>query len=127
MSNIEDIINNKIKDFFSIIDNKIILIENRITKLENITNELLKVNNKDKEVNNIIINLEKKEMNIPKDITKKALIYKDYRTILYIFKYYYKNKLNQDNPYPIKIKSKRMFEYYNNQWINDNNEDFIDN
>ena len=128
MSDFEDIINNKIKNFFSIIDNKIILIENRVNKLENITNELLKHNNNIKiTTNSNIINLEKQEMNITNDVIKKALIYKDYRTVLYLFKYFYKNKLNQENAYPIKIKGKRMFEYYNNQWISDSNAHYIKN
>lgn len=127
MSNLEDIINNKIKNFFSIIDNKITLIENRVNKLENITNKLLECSNEIKDKNNKIVNLEKQEMNISKDIIKKSLIYKDYRTVLYLFKYFYKNKLNQENTYPIKMKSKRTFEYYNNQWINDNNAHYIKN
>ena len=46
-------------------------------------------------------------------------------TIINIFRYYYKNKLNSENPYPIKIKGKRSFEYYNNQWIVDNNAFYI--
>ena len=127
MSDLEDIINNKIKNFFSIIDDKIILIENRINKLENITHELLKRDKNVNDKNNKIVNLEKQEMNLPNDVIKKSLIYKDYRTILYIFKYFYKNKHNEDNTYPIKIKSKRMFEYYNNQWISDNNAHYIKN
>ena len=66
-------------------------------------------------------------MNIKYEDIKKALVYKDYRTILYLFKLYYKNKSNKENVYPIKIKGKRTFEYYNNNWIHDANAHYIKN
>ena len=38
-------------------------------------------------------------MNIKCEDIKKALVYKDYRTVLYLFKLYYKNKSNKENVY----------------------------
>ena len=59
-------------------------------------------------------------MNISDSDAIKALNYRDYRSVLYIFKLYYKNKLNVKNTYPIKIKSTRSYEYYcNDEWIPD--------
>ena len=47
----------------------------------------------------------------------KALNYRDYRSIIYIFRYCYKNKLNEKYLYPIRITGKKSFEYYdNNKW-----------
>jgi hypothetical protein len=143
------LLNNKIQDFFNNIDSRISLIENKvnkleiiITKIEVITNNqfnnesknqnILHINNTLNNINqsvnsnsNIIINLIKEEMNIKYEDIKKAMIYKDYRTILYLFKLYYKNKSNQQNVYPIKIKGKRTFEYYNINWIHDANAHYI--
>lgn len=59
-------------------------------------------------------------MNIPESEAIRALNYRDYRSVLYIFKMYYKNKLNMKNMYPIRIKSTRSYEYYSNdEWIPD--------
>jgi hypothetical protein len=50
----------------------------------------------------------------------KALSYRDYRSVIYILKNIYKNKTNSEYVYPIKIISKRCFEYYNNmKWNKD--------
>ena len=59
-----------------------------------------------------IIELKKESIDIDNEVTKKAMIYKDYRSILFIFKLYYKNKTSTISQYPIKMKSKRVFEYY---------------
>lgn len=148
------LLNNKIQEFFNNIDNRICLIENKVNKLETIITKIELFNNQqqnnnqneNKDLNqnifninhtlnnlnqsvnsNIIINLVKEEMNIKHEDIKKALVYKDYRTILYLFKLYYKNKSNKENVYPIKIKGKRTFEYYNNNWIHDANAHYIKN
>ena len=151
------LLNNKIQEFFNNIDNRICLIENKVNKLETIitkievlTNNQQQNNNQNENIDlkqnifninhtlnnlnqsvnsnsNIIINLIKEEMNFKHEDIKKALVYKDYRTILYLFKLYYKNKSNKENVYPIKIKGKRTFEYYNNNWIHDANAHYIKN
>lgn len=165
------IINNRIKDLFDKLNNKIIFIEDKVNKLEIIVNNLHKITEKTNEkinkleniihdeqnnktrllinnsnpdeettkelinntfdkisqslVSNDIKNFKKEKMNLPIEFIKDSIKYKDHRTILCIFRYYYKNKLNPENPYPIKIKGKRSFEYYNNQWIVDNNAFYI--
>lgn len=124
MSEFDSIINDKIKYFFKDIESRIEIIENKVNKLENL---VFTLTNKKEDSNINIVNLKKENMNIPNEIIKKSLIYKDYRTIILLFKYYYKNKSNQESQYPIKIKSKRMYEYYNNQWLNDTNAHYIKN
>ena len=42
------------------------------------------------------------------------LKYRDYRTIIYVFRHFYKNKNNEKYVYPIRIISKRSYEYYDN-------------
>lgn len=47
----------------------------------------------------------------------KALLYADYRSVIYIFRLIYKNKSNTNYVYPIRITGKRSYEYYdNNKW-----------
>lgn len=114
---------NLINDKFELIDNKIELIEKKVNFMEEKVNNLTKPNEEELNTKNLI----KESMNLPFDILKKSLIYKDYRTILLIFKYYYKDKTNTNNVYPIKIKGKRSFEYFNKKWINDTNAHYIKN
>ena len=50
----------------------------------------------------------------------KALTYRDFRSILMIFRSYYKSKTNSNYVYPIRIIGKRSYEYYlNGKWIPD--------
>jgi len=50
----------------------------------------------------------------------KALSYRDFRSILTIFRSYYKCKTNSTYVYPIRIIGKRSYEYYlNGKWIPD--------
>ena len=83
-----------------------------IKRLDNIEKAILNTSNLTPP--NSMIELKKEALNIPEEVVLNALKYKDYRAVLTIFKYYYKNN------YPIKIKGPRSFEYYSNsQWIND--------
>ena len=130
MTEFNNIIQKKLNVFENIINNiqtKISSLEIKINNLEDnfklVTN--IKLNSDD---NENIVQLKKESINIENNIVKKALIYKDYRTILYLFKYYYRNKTNVIHKYPIRIKSKRVYEYYNNStWIIDNNGHYIKN
>ena len=95
---------NKLSERINIIDNKL---NNKSIKNDTISIEDLKELKKE----DLIIN--------EKDILS-ALQYRDYRSILRIFKIYYKNKLNNNFPYPIKIVGKSSCEYYcNNKWNSD--------
>lgn len=92
---------NKLNERINIIDNKI---NNKLIKNDIILIEDLRELKKE----DLIINA--------KDILD-SLQYRDYRSILRIFKIYYKNKLNNNFPYPIKIVGKSSCEYYcNNKW-----------
>lgn len=98
---------NKLNERINIIDNKINIINNKSIKNDTILIENLRELKKE----DLIIN--------EKDILD-ALQYRDYRSILRIFKIYYKNKLNNNFPYPIKIVGKASCEYYcNNKWNSD--------
>lgn len=130
MTEFNNIIQEKLNVFENLIDNiqtKISGLEIRIINLEE--NFKLVTNIKPNSDNNEnIVQLKKESINIENNIVKKALVYKDYRTILYLFKYYYRNKTNVIHKYPIRIKSKRVYEYYNNNsWIIDNNGHYIKN
>ena len=116
-----ELIENNLKDLLNNIVFKLNNIEERLNKLERNNSS-----NFDKtEINENIIELKKELINIDDNTIKKALLYKDHRSVLYIFKSYYKNKTNITQ-YPIKIKSQRVFEYYlNNKWISDNNGHYI--
>ncbi len=56
----------------------------------------------------------------------KALIYQDYRSILYIFKLYYRSIQGGKIFYPIRKKNQRVYEYYyNGKWVMDPNGHYI--
>ncbi len=103
--------------------NRIEGIESKIAKMENSTHE------KFTEIHGDIIRLKEvkpENLNIPEDEVMKALVYKDYRSFIYVFKYCYQHNVGGKIFYPIKMKSKRIFEYfYNNQWLEDSNGHYI--
>ena len=119
MTEMKDILNEINKLSITILD-KISNLEERIKKIEikidlinnkNINNQIIEENLVELKLEDLIIN--------EADISK-ALEYRDYRSILYIFKLFYKTKTNQTYCYPIRIMGKRKFSYYfNKQWNND--------
>jgi len=122
-------------------DNEILL--NEIQKLSNIFLDNIK--KIDSKVDNILVrvkNLENKieyietsknnpdlkrlkdfkleDLCVPDENILKALNYRDHRSILNIFKLYYKNNLNPKYSYPIRIKGQYLYEYYlNDEWVPD--------
>ena len=84
-----------------------------LNKLNNIEKKLLKDNN-----TSLTIELKHEVLKIDNIDISKALKYRDYRSIIYIFKLYYKNKIAESGiVYPIKIIGKRSYEYFlNNKW-----------
>lgn len=105
---------NKFEQQILNLDNKIIHIENKLKLSNNINYSNIDNNDELKEL------VKDGSINIDKDIVLRALFYKDYRTVIIIFKHYYLNVNNKYNKYPIKIVGKRSYEYYlNNKWIND--------
>lgn len=100
------------------IDEKIDEIISRVSKLENKVQiiEHNKNNNDAKKIKELRI----ENIELPDFDIIRALNYKDHRSVLYIFKLYYKNKLNLKHAYPIRIKGQRSFEYYSNEeWVPD--------
>ena len=123
---------NKINSKFEEMNQTIILKFNKFEqKIINLDNKISHIENKLKSSNNTNYtefddNEELKELvkdcsiNIDKDIVLRALSYRDYRTVIILFKNYYLNENNKFNKYPIKVVGKRTYEYYlNKRWIND--------
>lgn len=96
------------------------LILEKLDKLEKrIINIETKPLDNDDECENMV-ELKKESLNIGKEDALKALSYRDYRSVIYIFRQFYKNKLNNLYAYPIRITGKRKFEFYfNKKWNND--------
>ena len=98
------------------IDNKIILskidsLENRIKNIEE------KCTSKFDETIENLVELKVDTLNITEIDFLTAIKYKDYRSIIHIFRLVYKNKNNLNYVYPFKISGKRSFEYYaNKKW-----------
>ena len=81
----------------------VILKENKIEKTEE--SKIVKSEEK-------IIELKLEKLNISDEDGHIAMQYRDHRTVLYIFKKYYKNKVNSQYAYPVRIISKRSYDYY---------------
>jgi hypothetical protein len=81
----------------------VILKENKIEKTEE--SKIVKTEEK-------IIELKLEKLNISDEDGHIAMQYRDHRTVLYIFKKYYKNKVNSQYAYPVRIISKRSYDYY---------------
>jgi hypothetical protein len=104
-------ITSEIYDTHKKILEKINSFEVRIQNIEKKIDSTLK-NNELSSIN--LKELKKEELNLNKEDVIKALSYRDYRSVIYIFKNIYKNKTNLEYVYPIRITGKRSFEYYNN-------------
>jgi len=104
-------LNKKFDDKMDILEKRILNIENKL----NIPNKELE----QKEVINLV-EVKSEILNIDKKEILKALKYNDYRSLIYIFKLYYKNNKNDKYVYPIKIIGTRSFEYYfDGKWHKD--------
>jgi hypothetical protein len=100
------------------IDKKVDDIICRISKLEN--KVCIIESNKNQYDIRKIKELKIESIELPEYDVIRALNYKDHRSILYIFRMYYKNKLNLKHVYPIRIKGQRSFEYFSNEeWVPD--------
>jgi hypothetical protein len=111
-------ISSKILEKYEIILYKINSFDERLEKIEKKIEFNLK-NNEHISYNNLK-ELKKEDLNLNKEDTIKALKYRDYRSVVCVFRNIYKNKTNLEYVYPIKIIGKRSFEYYNNmKWNSD--------
>ena len=106
---------------FNKFEQKIINLDNKITHIENKLKSSNNTNYIEFDDNEDLKELVKDcSINIDKDIVLRALSYRDYRTVIILFKNYYLNENNKFNKYPIKVVGKRTYEYYlNKRWIND--------
>jgi hypothetical protein len=99
------------------LDNRISKIEENFNKNKNKNNNIQYEEKMEdlKDIKNDIINIDSKEF-------LNAIKYRDYRSVIYIFRLYYKNKNNKEsnNVYPLRLLTNRTFQYYcNNKWIKD--------
>jgi hypothetical protein len=102
-----NILNDTVNDKFEELDRKISIIETKI----NIQNE-----EKTEQIEDLK-ELIREKLDIDKKDVLKALSYRDYRSILFIFKLYYKNDKDK---YPIRLFKVRKYEYYaNKKWNQD--------
>ncbi len=112
-----DIYQRSLNEKMDLILNKVCSIEDRLTTLESLS----KINFA--ELDGEILTLKEiknERLDISEQDVFRALVYKDYRTILYIFKMYYGVKRGKKIFYPIRPKSAQNCQYFfNNQWIDD--------
>jgi len=95
-----DTLDKKVNDKFEELNNKFEELNNKISTVSSNSN-----NENVEDLKELI----KENLNIDKKDVLKALSYKDYRSILILFKLYYKNDKNK---YPIRLFKVRKFEYY---------------
>jgi len=108
-------ISSKMHEEQQVIISKLTNLEERISFIEKNINT--KKNNKDIDSNEVLKDLIIENIEIDSNEVIKALNYRDYRAIIYIFRFFYKNKTNSKYVYPIRIISTRSFEYYkDNKW-----------
>jgi hypothetical protein len=113
-------LSNKINILDKKFDDKMNTFEKRMTDMENgmIASKLMKKNDEQYECENLKeLIYQDLDLDIDKKDVMKAMSYRDYRSMLYIFKLYYKNEYNGKNIYPIRVSSTLKFEYYyNKKW-----------
>jgi hypothetical protein len=111
----------KLIDKIEGLEQRMILIENKV----DLTMHLVKKGKYNPDLLNTtpeenIVELKRENLNISENDIVKAINYRDYRSVIYLFKLYYKNKINKNYMYPIRIIGKRSYEYYaNNKWNSD--------
>lgn len=113
-NNISDKINDLDKKFdskISALENKITILENKIESSQSLkTNEIVENNDNLKE-------LVLEDLDIDRKDVIKALTYRDYRSLTYILKLYYKN---ENNKFSFRQVTQHKFEYYcDNKWNSD--------
>lgn len=108
-------ISSKMYEEQQLIISKLTNLETRILIIEK--NIVTQKNSENIEIIESLNEIKLENLEIDSNDVIKALTYRDYRSIIYIVRLFYKNKLNYKYTYPIKIVSARSFEYYaNNKW-----------
>ncbi len=124
MEELKTFINDKFKNYDSIletINTKMDELNVKINKIETHIHQI-----QDTQKQDIPKELKRELLDINPKIIRNALVFRDYRSVLILFKHYYKIKENTVFPYPIQVKGVRKFEYFlNNKWIPDPNAHYI--
>ena len=93
--------------------------------LENLDNRITNLENKNKNIKmdedfSYLKELKNEAIELNQDIVIKALSFRDYRSVIHICREYYKIKNDKKYCYPIRIISKRSYDFYENgKWNND--------
>jgi hypothetical protein len=96
----------KILDKVNILDERMTYIEKSMT--------IIQTTPKNIDINiDGLVNLKLEKLEVEKENVIKFMSYRDYRAVVCIFRLIYKNKTNSDFIYPIRISSKRSYDYYN--------------
>jgi hypothetical protein len=70
--------------------------------------------------------IKNENLHVDVDEVLKCLVYRDYRSVLHIFKLHYRTQIHGNIYYPIRMKSKRTYEYYlRGKWLLDPNGHYI--
>ena len=102
MEEFKELILNKFNDYdevFKSIFSKIDKLVLQVDKIESNMNQL-----KEQKTQDIPKELKREILDIDPKIIRNALLFRDYRSILILFKHYYKIKENNVHPYPIQVK-----------------------
>ena len=92
-------------------------LDKRITDLEKTINKQIK---DDTEDFSYLKELKNEPLQLNPEIVIKALTYRDYRSVIYIFREYYKIKSDKKYSYPIRIISSKSYDFYENgKWTKD--------
>lgn len=112
-------ISSKINEDQQKILEKIISLEKRLSNIENKIEKtsVIAIQQANNFENYIDIRRMELEKIISVEDSLKAMSYKDYRSVMVLFKKYYKNN---EGVYPIKLVGKRSYEFFlNNKWNSD--------
>jgi hypothetical protein len=94
--------------------------ENNFSKIEKLFESFGKKNTKiisDKPTTNLK-ELKREKIFMEESKVLKALEFRDYNSVIYIFKNIYKNNTEGEYSYPIRVNSKNKIEYYDNKTWN---------
>jgi len=93
-------------------------LDERITMVESKLKET--PNSKIEEDFSYLKELKNEDIELSENVVLNALTFRDYRSVIHIFRNYYKTNTKQKYSYPIRIVSKRSFDFYDNgKWNGD--------
>ena len=114
--------NDTLIEKFETIENKMNELSDKVQLLEK---KMIHPNNPyanldENSVQEDIMEIKKDNIEVEQSIVLRALTFRDYRTVIILFKALYFKEDNIIDKYPIRLTGKRSYEYYlNNKWITD--------